>query len=76
MSQQLSTIVTSVKRIRSSRDGNPRFEFTTSTGIYLTAPDTSAAYDVENYFGNIDSGTGVPALLKVDSRGNIFDWVL
>ena len=76
MSNRVETTVTSVKRIRSSRDGNPRFQFTTSAGLFKTAPDTSAAYDVENHFNNINVETGVAAVLVLDGRNNVTDWVL
>jgi len=66
--------VTSIERVRSSRNGNPRFEISGIGEAFYTAPDTSAAYEVENDFGRASEQHPIAAILTLDGRRNVIDW--
>ena len=42
--QYITTHLTAVRRLKSSRNGNPAYEVETTAGIYLTAVDAGCAY--------------------------------
>jgi len=71
----IEVTIFNVKRAASSRNGNPRFEFNTSHGKFKTAPDTSAAYEVENYF-IVGTVLDTESTLIIDGRRNIIDWTV
>lgn len=42
-------IITDIKRLESSKNGNPRFEFTIDGYRVRTTPDSSYGYSIQNY---------------------------
>jgi hypothetical protein len=60
--------ILSYERMRSSRNGNPRFRFAFTDGTMLpSAPDAGWAYAV----GNRGMREGSAVTLELDKRGNI-----
>lgn len=67
MSMQTKTIV-GYERMRSSRNGNPRYRFAFTDGtIARSAPDAGWAYAV----GNRNMREGATVDVTIDGRGNI-----
>jgi len=48
---QHTGIVTDIKRLESSKNGNPRFEFIIDGYRARTKPDSSYGYSIQNYEG-------------------------
>lgn len=63
--QNITTHLTAVNRLRSSRNGNPSYEVETTDGTYLTAVDAGCAYA-------LTAGMAPrPATLTLDDRQQI-----
>jgi len=45
----LSGIVTDIQRLKSSVNGNPRFQFVINGEIVVTAPDCQYGYEITNF---------------------------
>lgn len=75
MSQRIETpvVVTFVKRLANSRNGNPRYEFTTSAGPMRTGTDSGVGYEVTNAF-RVEEEINLPATLIRDGRGTVVGW--
>ena len=64
--RRIDTTLISAKRLASSLNGNPRWEFRTTDGVFRTAVDTSSAYK-----GMPDAGE---ISLVVDGRKAVIDY--
>ncbi len=68
----------SVKRITSSCNGNPRFEISTSSGIFKTKHDAALGYGIENLTNprfpdeHLIGNEGVTVTLVGDNRDSIY----
>lgn len=49
---QIVGILKITKRLKSSRNGNPRWQFTIGTMSFKTPPDSSIGYEIDNYHGH------------------------
>lgn len=47
--QTLSGVVTDSQRLKSSTNGNPRYQFVVDGQIITTAPNCSYGYEIKNY---------------------------
>jgi len=47
--EKLSGIVTDLQRLKSSKNGNPRYQFVISGRIVTTQVDAAAGYSIANY---------------------------
>lgn len=75
MSQRIETavVVTFVKRLTNSRNGNPRYELTTSAGPMRTGTDSGVAYELPNAF-RVGEEINLPATIIRDGRGTVIGW--
>lgn len=74
--KEIKTSITTLTRVRSSRNGNPRFELRFVGGAYYTAPDTMVAYTAEQDFGAASEENPIETTLIVDGRQNVIGWLL
>ena len=58
-----------VERLRCSSAGNPRWRIVTSSGVFVTSPNSMCAYDVENWFRS--SRAPRFAKLTLNRRGQV-----
>jgi len=62
------TVITEVKRLPNSVNGNPKYKLTLISGhVVRTAPDTQLGYD----FGYEDRLLNVPVFLTFNADGNV-----
>lgn len=75
MSKRIETpvVVTFVHKLQNSRNGNPRFEFTTSAGSMRTGTDSGVGYEVTNAF-RTEEEINVSATIIRDGRGTVVGW--
>lgn len=75
MSQRIETkvIVSFVRKLGNSRNGNPRYEFTTSEGFMRTGTDAGVGYEVTNAF-RVGEEINLAATIIRDGRGTVVGW--
>ena len=75
MSQRNETkvVVTFVQRLANSRNGNPRYELTTSAGQMRTGTDSGVGYELPNAF-RVGEEINVSATIIRDGRGTVIGW--
>ncbi len=59
------------ERVGCSRNGNPRFRITTDKGTFLTAPDASVSYDIENWFHRQTGMNRHSVKFTLNGRGHV-----